>query len=391
MAGASRTINPLHFEDLEPHRFEDLVRQLIYDYRDWKSIEATGRAGSDDGFDVRAWENVYPEEPSVEDEENEGVIIKPEHRIWLIQCKREKTITPKKLTKYVQDIKINLEQPIYGAIFVASCDFSKKSRDAFSNAIREKGVQEFYLWGKAELEDMLFQPKNDHLLFAYFGFSLRIRRRSLKTQIRSKLSIKRKIIKHITGISRSTYHNGILIRDAYDKNYPYKEEVKDFHKNPKWWPYEPAGHYYDGIKFVVKKLFAYLADDGLHWDYVSKVNKADIHDNPWKNEYTQKNHEREDRVWRYWLDIPKGNQAWLKTIKCIPYDRILEIDENGDEDFPHPHIYIEPNSTQSFFEEMSQVILKTIGIPSISIYFPTEKNKIEYFPKRFPKQKKPAL
>ena len=127
MAGASRTINPLHFEDLEPHRFEDLVRQLVYDYRDWKSIEATGRAGSDDGFDVRAWENVYPEEPSVEDDENEGVIIKPEHRIWLIQCKREKTITPKKLEKYVQDIKINPEQPIYGAVFVASCDFSKKS------------------------------------------------------------------------------------------------------------------------------------------------------------------------------------------------------------------------------------------------------------------------
>ncbi len=39
----TRTLNPLHFEDLEPHRFEDMVRQLAYDFRPWRSIEATGR------------------------------------------------------------------------------------------------------------------------------------------------------------------------------------------------------------------------------------------------------------------------------------------------------------------------------------------------------------
>jgi hypothetical protein len=49
----TKTLGPIHFEDLEPHRFEDLVRQLVYDYKDWQSIEATGRADSDDGFDVR--------------------------------------------------------------------------------------------------------------------------------------------------------------------------------------------------------------------------------------------------------------------------------------------------------------------------------------------------
>ena len=49
-------MNPLHFEDLEPHRFEDLVRQLIYDFRQWKSLEAIGRAGGDEGIDIRATE-----------------------------------------------------------------------------------------------------------------------------------------------------------------------------------------------------------------------------------------------------------------------------------------------------------------------------------------------
>jgi hypothetical protein len=49
MAQTSRTLNPLPFRDLEPHRFEDLVRQLAYEFRDWRSIEATGRSGSDEG------------------------------------------------------------------------------------------------------------------------------------------------------------------------------------------------------------------------------------------------------------------------------------------------------------------------------------------------------
>ena len=53
---ATKTINPLHFEDREPHRFEDLVRRLLYGYREWKDIEATGWGGSDEGFDIRAWE-----------------------------------------------------------------------------------------------------------------------------------------------------------------------------------------------------------------------------------------------------------------------------------------------------------------------------------------------
>ena len=46
----TRTLNPLPFTDLEPKRFEDLVRQLIYDFRPWNRLEATGRAGSDDGY-----------------------------------------------------------------------------------------------------------------------------------------------------------------------------------------------------------------------------------------------------------------------------------------------------------------------------------------------------
>jgi hypothetical protein len=51
-ATPTRTLNPLPFNDLEPHRFEDLVQQLAYELRRWRSLEATGRLGSDEDLDV---------------------------------------------------------------------------------------------------------------------------------------------------------------------------------------------------------------------------------------------------------------------------------------------------------------------------------------------------
>jgi hypothetical protein len=109
MKTPSRTTNPLHFEDLEPHRFEDLVRQLIYEFKAWKSLEATGRSGSDEGFDVRGFEVVdtisTAESDLEEEKDEENQDVAPPDRLWLIQCKRERAISPKKLGKYSGDIK----------------------------------------------------------------------------------------------------------------------------------------------------------------------------------------------------------------------------------------------------------------------------------------------
>src|SRR5258708_39815412 len=104
MAPVSRTIGSLHFEDLDPHRFEDLVRQLIYDFRQWSALEPTGRSGSDDGFDARGWELVPSEaggsenEPRDADEETESDdTMIDAARMWRIRCKRQKEIGAGKL------------------------------------------------------------------------------------------------------------------------------------------------------------------------------------------------------------------------------------------------------------------------------------------------------
>src|SRR6266436_4252124 len=89
----TRTLAPIHFEDLDPHRFEDLVRQLAYDFRQWQSIESTGRGGGDDGFDIRAYEPVLAAVPE-DDEAQEESAHPMEGNLWMIQCKREKELGP---------------------------------------------------------------------------------------------------------------------------------------------------------------------------------------------------------------------------------------------------------------------------------------------------------
>src|SRR3954447_21575685 len=98
---ATRTLNPLHFEDLEPHRFEDLIRQLVYEFRPWKRLEPTGRLGADDGIDIRGVEMVQLD-ADIDPEDDEEVPQNAE-RLWIIQCKREKSVHPADVKKIIKE------------------------------------------------------------------------------------------------------------------------------------------------------------------------------------------------------------------------------------------------------------------------------------------------
>src|SRR6266545_3550830 len=149
----TRTTNRLPFTELEPHRFEDLVRQLLQGFRPWRSVEAIGRAGSDRGSDIRAYEAV----PGSDD------------RLWLVQCKREQaSIGPSRVQTIVEEaIQDDAETP-YGFLLAAASDFSRDSRDRFSSELTSRGVQEVHLWGRAELEDLLYLPQNRSILYTFF-------------------------------------------------------------------------------------------------------------------------------------------------------------------------------------------------------------------------------
>jgi hypothetical protein len=89
------------------------------------SARSDGRSGSDDGFDARGFEitaGAAPREDGDEDVPEDEAL---QDRIWLVQCKREKAVTPKKLSRYLDAIPVEEAKKLYGIVFAAACDFSK--------------------------------------------------------------------------------------------------------------------------------------------------------------------------------------------------------------------------------------------------------------------------
>lgn len=385
-AQATKTINPLHFEDLEPHRFEDLARQLIYDFKDWQLLEATGRSGSDDGFDARGVEPRIDNE--VNEDESQEPVKKQEQRLWLVQCKRERKIGPSELRKYLKDITD--AEKLYGIIFIAACDFSKKARDTFFAFIREKGISEAHLWGKAELEDKLFQPANDHLLFAYFGVSLVLRRRSIKTAVNSRLITKRKLVRLFDGLESQQYKT-VLLRDINDTAYPYKENVPDFKERPSWVLRTFARFFHDGLVILVKEHFAYAVSDSQEWDFYEKHfdRGGFIREDPWNDVDEEKVRKQRQLLHDFWYyRIPEENRAWFRVYRFIPYERIVAVDELGDDwtnDMGQvcPHLYVEFQGSNGPFDEFQQFQIETIG-HNATRFSPKKNKKIEYFPSKIP-------
>ena len=378
------TLGPLHHEDLEPRRFEDLVRQLIYDFRPWRMLEATGRAGSDDGFDARGYEMVGLQ-PAVE-ADDAGVDADAEpstpDRLWLVQCKREKVIGPTKLMGYLDAIPATERAQLHGIIFAAACEFSKKARDAFREKAREIGVAEAHLWGKAEIEDQLFQPKNDHLLFAYFGISLQARRRSLKTELRARLAMKRKCAKLLNS------YQPVLLRDASDDRYPWLDRDRDLPRpeRGRWRVIRVEGCYHDGVHLTHRRHFAFLDDDGEGWDCATWANDADLsrYEDPWATN-AEKREALRGAAQRIWTALPDANQAWLEVHIVLPYEHILDIDGDGDDRFQGPHIYTTPfgGDGRPPIRDYLYSNVKSIGIFGRSASADDD-NRVDVFPRDEP-------
>lgn len=382
----TRTLGPLHFEDLDPKRFEDLVRQLAYEFKLWRQLEATGRSGSDDGFDARGYEITVKEAPSTASADDEGDPIGERlaledglgDRLWLIQCKRERAIGPKALVKYLDDTVLGPDEKLHGLVFTAACDFSKKARDGFAKKCRELGLEEWHLWGKAELEDRLFRPENDHLLFAYFGISLTIRRRSQRADLRSRLAMKRKASRML----KDQINTPLLLRSPDAAEYPYLEDPDAFKKKPLWvvWPYQGLSH--GGLKFCIERYFAYLSDDGKSWDAAMVRNdaKSSAHNDPWLGEDSG-DPLRHD-IWEFWNKIPDESRAWLEVVGLVPFDDIVEIDDLGDEFVQAPHVYVPFTSGRHDPFRGFVVEIKTISQWNPRIFYPESRTegRIKYFP-----------
>jgi hypothetical protein len=376
MARITRTLGPIHFEDLDPHRFEDLVRELIYDYKAWQSIEATGRTGGDEGFDIRAYERAFAVSPSDSENEDEVITHPMLGNLWMIQCKREKEITPKKLTAILDEV--DADHPPYGYILAAATTFSKRSYDVFRQILLDKGVMEFYLWGRPELEDMLHLPKNDRILFTFFGISLISRRRSRSTEIRTAVVNKNKIYR-VLGEEHEIGRSPILLRDAKDDRYPYKERYADFSDRPRWREYPVSHHHPLGLITNVNEYFAYVDHLGKEYDYSASVSRIPRQ----SEEDSSEQRAARQRIEDFWQHLPIRYQGSFCRDGLVRFDEMLVIDEKGDTLHRFPHIFVDFDASSgpfAWFLEYAKI--------GVSQTFALEGwNKIEIFPAEFSEPK----
>ena len=374
----TRTYGPIHFEDLDPHRFEDLIRELIYDYKDWQSIESTGRSGNDSGFDVRAYEKVAVV-THLDNENNEEIeeIHPMEGNLWMIQAKREKEIGPKKIKTILSGI--DPKNPPYGYILAASTNFSKKSFDVFREELRKKEVMDFCLWGKTELEDMLHLPKNDRILFTFFGISLVSKRRTRTTEIRSAVSVKNKLFRTVG--EGHQFHQSILVRDLKDTNYPFESKYSDFKTNPRWKEYVAYGHHQLGLLCHGHEYFAYIDTEKKGWDFTKEVDI--VYRQREDDDERQKASEKRNLVKDVWDFFPRKNQGYFVIDFLIKYTDIAIIDDKGDIDYNFPHIYADFVHNMGPFAGCTNIL----KIDNKKINLTEDYKRINVFPKKLKKEK----
>jgi len=387
----TRTFHPLPFEHLEPHRFEDLVRQLAYEFRRWKSLEAIGRSGADDGIDIRGIELVGDD--STEDSEEEGRDGSPtiyRERLWIFQCKREKNFAAGKIAKAVEESMRSLEKPPHGFVLAVSCDLSKKSRDAFREEMVKRGIEEFAIWAKGELEDMLFQPKNDRLLFVYFGLSFQARRQSAATALLSVIARKEQLAALLES-DNSSRGNLVLLRDPADDRYP--KAAKQGEDRHRWLVCRLEDLKIPGHLSVLRhRYLAAVTADRKGWDFVRSF---DEEHNRIKGELSslhawavRDKNLREVSEWNFWQEyISEEDRAYLEVSRCVPIERILAIDPKGDGHYPIPHLFVGFEGKNGPFNEnvYSSIVAARSDFFGFDIS-PGEENKVKIFPVPLPQE-----
>lgn len=149
----TKTTNRIHFEDLDPIRFEDLCFNLLYRQKNWRKLKHYGRSGGDEGIDIDGEEIL-----------NNGSIKR-----WHIQCKRHASFSPADVEKVINGI-IKLNPKPDGILLIVSCSVSKKTYEAMERYTKAKGIEDYDIWQNTLLEAMLYNDSPD-LLNIYFGLS----------------------------------------------------------------------------------------------------------------------------------------------------------------------------------------------------------------------------
>ena len=297
------TIAKLHFDDLDPLRFEDLSVDMVYRLRRWNKINHYGRKGSDNGVDIYAEEEL---------ENGAG-------RTWFIQCKRYTKVNRNELKNIIDEVIVKNSIIPDVLLLVISCDVTKTNTEFFTNYAIEKGIKNPQLWTASIIETKLYSEYHD-LLFVFFGVNLNANRNNriatIKRNIKMKHRMKEDFINNLLNPSESSkrpYKKLVfaeaIIHSVDDYTYPNVDEKSIGISG--WFKVELYDFYYNGLEVIIGIEKIIVNSEG-YWDIVSIADEA-------------------------MLEKYQSNAVYV--VGRIPFENIVEYDLSGDDFYNSPHIY----------------------------------------------------
>jgi hypothetical protein len=241
MERVTRTTNKLHFEDLDPLRFENLVLDLLCSWRRWKRINSVGQASSDSGVDIIGREGDGTQEIE-----------------WHVQCKRHKRLSISEIDKALSKLEKNFARH-ESLILATACNVSKRMVDHVVKRATSIGYATVLVWDRSFLETMLFQG-NNRILRKYFGVDEsgdpeedRIRSKiKLKSFLREKLIAPFDPSKPLIGTHRFNYSD-IILRALNEKDGSFTQDEFGYRNQFGWYSQkraEPFHMHEDGLSLV---------------------------------------------------------------------------------------------------------------------------------------------
>lgn len=327
MSRPTRTYNKIHFEDLDPIRFEDLCLSMIYRMLRWKDINHFGKKGSDDGIDIQATEAL----------END------KERTWHFQCKRYLQFNKSDGKNVVDNIVSKNSVLPDNIVLIVSCDLRKRNIEYIKSYSKENGIKNAFIWTSSIIEAKLYSEYHD-LLFSYFGVNLSIEKKNRISTVRRNVELKKEMHKDFlkSGFSieeirelinkphKKFISSEFLIRSVDDIHYP--ANIPDEFGNYPWFKVEAHKFYHNGL-YVVTGIVTIVYDSENRWEI-----KTDKHEGL----------------------IKKGllNKSNVVEISKLPFENIITYDIDGDEYYMYPHIYCDFSFMGNPFEGKDYLVTK---------------------------------
>ena len=178
MLNPSVTTNRLHFEDLDPRRFEELGFQILQRLYKWDRLDHTGVSGNDGGIDIY------------------GITKDGIH--CYCQVKRYQKMSQSDIRKIYCSIITNNKGNIESDakfILICACDLSKQVLDVTYEEGFKYGFKSVEIISRTKLEELLY---NGHrmLLKTFFGFDSNTKA-SIASKIRNQNRAKKNVLKKL--------------------------------------------------------------------------------------------------------------------------------------------------------------------------------------------------